>query len=79
MIGFIIMEENMETELNNLKDEFEPLKFADIYAYVKTIDVATKDLVLAEHLLEIQRRMRKSPQQIVGQIEERKKELLKKV
>lgn len=66
----------MDLSLKNyLTEEFEPLKYPDIYSFVKSLDIEDKDLLLTNLLSDQQRRMRKSPYQIVGELLEKKKEI----
>lgn len=73
----------MDTYTNGIKnylmEDFEPLKYSDIYSFVKSLDNEDKDILLTNLLSDQQRRMRKSPHQIAGELLEKKKELNLKI
>lgn len=61
-----------------LMEEFEEVKYPDIYSYVASLDSGIKNLALTELLQERQRLKRETPYQVISMIEEKKKELEKK-
>lgn len=72
----------MDLSLKNYlteESEFIPLKFPETYSYVQSLDRKTVDLALTELLQEKQRLKRETPHQVIGIIEEKKKELEKKI
>lgn len=62
-----------------LMEDFEPMSEKEIFNYFNSLDRELIVIVATKLAIKEQRRERKSPYQIVGEIEEKKKELLKNV